>query len=719
LSEPDSWRMKDTDLPFCRVLFFLFLSAHAYAFNQSKPFDIQADTLTVRQDLDDMIAEGHVRVVQTTSSLSADYLRYDRRAGTLEGEGHVILRDKQELMVGDHMTYDLGEQSGEVTGAKGSSAGWFFQGEDWQKERDYYIGRYASFTSCDLPDAHWHVGSSRVNLIPNRMFWAWDNKFYADHTPVFYTPFSYKYLDEKKIVFQVSPGYDSNKGYFAKTKTTFRFSEKAYDRFLYDYYSNSGSGVGNEIFYQDPGRYKGSLFGYYIDPHGEPEPPGAPNSAQYNIRMYHWQKINEQVTLQSNTNLRNNVAFNSQYFPQDPNQSVNDITSSIALTQQTNKINQRLVVEQVAGTDPGADPLFGETHTQIANYPSYQFTMYDTPLWSPKAPVVSSTTFYEPNRLGPLLMSINGSTQYTYLRQDQKNHANAAASVNLSEAYALSRNWSVTPRIAPSVSWKDIPNPGTATVAGTMSGYLGRINLGSDLRWRPFSAVTVDQIQNWVGRFEQNGLNLDTSASDHGVEVNKLNWSLYWRPSFLIQLRSFSGYDMRSLTNEDPNAYLQRRFDPWTSEFTIQPRHSTWQYFLREQIAYYPTRTSLWEVSASGKLKYNTIIQTGILYNRGQPGLVTWNNTFGLYLSPAWRVDAVLNALVPNDAMNATMISSEFHVKRDMHCWISEFVFRNRPPYSREYLFLMNLKLGKQTEREISDPSLESQFYPWRNSNMN
>ena len=57
------------------------------------------------------------------------------------------------------------------------------------------------------------------------------------------------------------------------------------------------------------------------------------------------------TTLQSNVNLRKNVSFNNQYFPQDTNQSVNDLTSSVALTHQKGHINQRFVVEALQAPD--------------------------------------------------------------------------------------------------------------------------------------------------------------------------------------------------------------------------------------------------------------------------------------------------------------------------------------------------------------------------------
>ena len=40
-----------------------------------------------------------------------------------------------------------------------------------------------------------------------------------------------------------------------------------------------------------------------------------------------------------------------------------------------------------------------------------------------------------------------------------------------------------------------------------------------------------------------------------------------------------------------------------------------------------------------------------------------------------------------------------------------------RFPFTREYAFMVNVKLGSQQAKQIADPDLESQFYPWRDTN--
>jgi len=730
-------------------LSFTVFATSAFAFNAHKPFDISADMITYIDASQEMTAEGHVVVVQTSSTLTADYMRYDRAANHLEARGHVILHENGSLMAGDQMEYDLAAETGTVQSGKSYANPWLIQAVSWEREKDYYVGRYAALTNCDLLDPHYYMHSSRVHLIPNRIFWAWNNVLYVDQKPVFYTPFVYRNLDKQRLVFQIEPGNDSNNGTFAKTATTMRFTDFVYDRFLYDHYSIAGNGVGNEFDYQEPGKLKGSLFGYYINPHTNPDLTGAPEAPQYTVRSYHWQQINPTTTLQSNVNLRKNVSFNNQFFNQDTNQAVNDITNSVALSKTTKSFIQRLVVQGDDAPDPGDTNLFANVHTQTASLPSYTFTMTQFPLWSPgvdastfTATGTSTSTVSIPwkprkEKIGALQFTMNGGIGNSYFRQDDRVRQKGNWSGTLSQSIPIARNWNFTPSMTSSLNWQDQYDPlpigivnvitstggiitSTAPVIpiGFFRGFQGRTGTSDLLRWKASPALSFDNTYALTERMEPNGTALDRALTDGGIETNHFSSLMFWRPSRSILMRSFSGYDLRRIADEDPNAYRQRRVDPWTTELTINPLRSTLNYFLRYQLGYFPTRGSLWEADVNYTGIYRTLFTTGFLYNGGSPGTITWNNGVGYFLSPGWRIDATAHALVPDggyqEAQNATLIDVQFIVTRDLHCWQAQFVYKDSVNLSKTVSLLFNLKLGPDSPKPIADKDLESQFYPWR-----
>src|SRR4029077_18288358 len=154
----------------------------------------------------------------------------------------------------------------------------------------------------------------------------------------------------------------------------------------------------------------------------------------------------------------NNVSFNNQYFPQDTNQQVSDITNSVALTKATKYLNQRVVVESLNAPDTIDTSTFPAVHVQTASIPRYDVTFYQYPLWKPAShqmvsvstsPLAAGTTLQSVRPLlplkptiGPLLLSANGTLGQTYQRLDQQKHANGNGTLPLSQAIPLSRDWS-------------------------------------------------------------------------------------------------------------------------------------------------------------------------------------------------------------------------------------------------------------------------------------
>ncbi len=710
---------------FLAFSFLTFISSPLLAFDSKQPFDISADMIEYDDETLVLMAEGHVVVLQGSSTLHADHLRYDRQNKRLFARGSVLLRDQGAMLVGDIMNYDLELQKGDVQGGKGFGSPWYFQGAQWEKNLDYMLGRQTSFTTCDLIDPHYHIRASRVHLIPDKIFWAWNNTFYTDDMPMFYSPFMYKYLGNRRVVFQANPGHDSVKGSFARTVTTIRFTDRVYDKVLLDLYTISGTGVGNEFNYSSD-TYKGSLFGYYIDPKGQPELVGAPKAPQYNVRSYHWQTLGHGAIFQSNINRRKNVSFNNQFLVQDNNLSVHDINNSVAISQTARRLTHRLVMETFEAPDAGADPLYGAIHTQSASLPRYEANFFQRPLWSPTVSTNTLDQVLHPHHLGALQLSgnVNGENSYSRIDDDTRLKANGSASLSL--PININRQWSFSAAVTPSLRWQDKFDPfvntstsGAVVVpVGFFRGYQGRMSGSGNLRYRPFSAMTLDNSYTLTTRLAPNELELDKTLNDGGIETNHLNWLLFWRPSRLIMLRSFSGYDLRELENEDPHQYSQRRVDPLTNELSLHPSDSNATYFFRHQLGYYPTRTLYWAADARWTFPHKTYLESGISYNASVRGQLTWNNKAGFYFSPSWKVESILNTQVPNDTLHLTdggkILQSQFLVTRIMHCWDIQFIYRNLPPFTREYSLLFNVRLGTQKLKEMANNEVESQFYPWR-----
>ena len=237
------------------------------------------------------------------------------------------------------------------------------------------------------------------------------------------------------------------------------------------------------------------------------------------------------------------------------------------------------------------------------------------------------------------------------------------------------------------------------------------------MRWRPVSSLTLDTVHNLTERMKPNDFVFARDTTDHGVEADNVTFVANMRPSQRVLVRSSSGFDLRRLDDEALLDYKQRKWTPWSTDVTYTPNRR-WEYYAQNIIGHFPERTQSWQVSATYRGIHRTSLMSSFLYNRSAPGTVNWNERIGYYFGPGWRLDAGFNALVPSTSLGATrngnLINTDLVLVRDMHCWQTQFIYRDTPPFSREFSILFNLKLGPTSAKPIADNDLESQFYPWR-----
>src|SRR4029077_20126115 len=96
---------------------------------------------------------------------------------------------------------------------------------------------------------------------------------------------------------------------------------------------------------------------------------------------------------------------------------------------------------------------------QSASLPRYEATLFQTPLWSPHVSTSTLEQVLHPTHLGPLQLTANGSAEDFYSRIDEQTRIRANAGATLSDTINLSRDWSFTPTVTPSLKWQDKTDP--------------------------------------------------------------------------------------------------------------------------------------------------------------------------------------------------------------------------------------------------------------------
>ncbi len=167
-----------------------------------------------------------------------------------------------ERAVGNLTTgiFDLGKFEGKVDN-------YYFKGEKAEREPEGVIQvTNSQLTTCEFlleNHEHYSITASRVRFIPAQekvkdlerkesrdigryQIWAYNCTFWIGNVPVFWVPVLYKAPDESGFGWQIQGGYDSDWGYYVKTKKTVRIYDDPliHTSLLADYFSKRGPGAG-------------------------------------------------------------------------------------------------------------------------------------------------------------------------------------------------------------------------------------------------------------------------------------------------------------------------------------------------------------------------------------------------------------------------------------------------------------------------------------------
>ncbi len=164
------------------------------AFMDSKqgPWNISAAKISYDQEKQVYEAEGDVRISSGDRSIEADWALLDTEKQVADLRGHVRLRYGKDWLEGEHVLWNLKEETGTVDeGMVFFSENHFYvHGQSINKTGPMeYALKQGFITSCDpyKPDWKLRYGEMKVNL--EGIAWARDTSFWVRNVPLLYTPF--------------------------------------------------------------------------------------------------------------------------------------------------------------------------------------------------------------------------------------------------------------------------------------------------------------------------------------------------------------------------------------------------------------------------------------------------------------------------------------------------------------------------------------------------
>ncbi|HEV8128966.1 MAG TPA: LptA/OstA family protein, partial [Candidatus Eisenbacteria bacterium] len=122
--------------------------------------------------------------------LRARTIHFDAETEKMRAEGNPVLEDGRDRIVGETMTYDLGIRRGAIEGGRTKYEQGYVTGQEVMRVTENILDiKSGTYTTCDLPDPHYHFGSSKMRIILHDKVIARPVVFYMKHIPVLALPF--------------------------------------------------------------------------------------------------------------------------------------------------------------------------------------------------------------------------------------------------------------------------------------------------------------------------------------------------------------------------------------------------------------------------------------------------------------------------------------------------------------------------------------------------
>jgi Tat protein translocase TatC len=143
---------------------------------------------------------GHAATLRDGGQLEADQISYDGERCLMEADGEPrMFQGGRQPLVGKTMTFNTCADSSRgvigqaFTALPEGGANWFMRGNlaiDSSGKR--LFGAHTEFTSCDLPDPHYHFVAGKVKWVSQSIIVARPAVLYIRDVPVFWLPFIFQ-----------------------------------------------------------------------------------------------------------------------------------------------------------------------------------------------------------------------------------------------------------------------------------------------------------------------------------------------------------------------------------------------------------------------------------------------------------------------------------------------------------------------------------------------
>ncbi len=187
---------------------------------------------------------GNSTVKYHNSKLNADSIVIDMKEKQAFASGKAFMKDADQNMLGDNISYDLDSEWGMVaTGCSEFDKGFYYGDEIRKIDEEIFDVDNGLFTTCDAYHPHFNIKSKKLRLYKNDKIVAKPIVFYVNHFPIMMFPFGTFTIKRGRQsgILVPSPGWNKTNGkYIENIAYYFAYRDYADVILAYDYMEKTG-----------------------------------------------------------------------------------------------------------------------------------------------------------------------------------------------------------------------------------------------------------------------------------------------------------------------------------------------------------------------------------------------------------------------------------------------------------------------------------------------
>ncbi|HXC36595.1 MAG TPA: hypothetical protein VNV43_12020, partial [Candidatus Acidoferrales bacterium] len=215
------------------------------------------------------------------ASLMADSAKVNPATGEVIAEGHVRIMQAGQIWIGNHIIYNLKTHDMESSGFRTGKPPVYAEGAivHGNVTNKTYIARYVYVTTDDVNHPAYYLRAKRMRIVPGKYIEAWNAVLYVKGVPLLYYPYFRHSLSLHANHLSVMPGDDSAFGPFVYGIYDWKLGDDVDGRFHLDYRARRGAGLGPDMNLR-LGQWGNALVKYYYLHDLDPDESVSSNSFQ-------------------------------------------------------------------------------------------------------------------------------------------------------------------------------------------------------------------------------------------------------------------------------------------------------------------------------------------------------------------------------------------------------------------------------------------------------